>query len=57
MRVEPQIFGPGRLIEQNGKMVIWFVDDARKVPVRSELKTPYGKFTIKLKSAAGVSAN
>lgn len=52
-RVEPEIFGTGRLIEQKGEMVIWFVDDARKTPVRSEIKTEFGKFTIKLKSANG----
>ncbi len=50
-RVEPEIFGNGRLIEQKGKMVIWLVDDARHTPVRSEIKTKYGKFDIKLKSA------
>ena len=53
-RVEPEIFGTNRLIEQKGNMVIWFVDDARRTPVRSEIKTEFGKFDIKLKSASGV---
>jgi hypothetical protein len=50
-RVEPEIFGKDRLIEQKGRMVIWFVDDARRTPVRAEIKTEFGKFNIKLKSS------
>ena len=34
LRVEPEIFGEDRLIEQKGNMVIWVVDDARHTPVR-----------------------
>ena len=49
-RVEPQIFGPGRLIEQKGKMVIWMVDDARRTPVLAKINTTYGEVEIKLKS-------
>ncbi len=49
-RVEPDIFGPGRLIEQKGKMVIWMTDDARQLPVRAEVQTSLGKVDIKLKS-------
>lgn len=50
-RVEPQIFGPGRLIDQKGKMVIWMTDDARHLPVRAKVDTSYGTVDIKLKSA------
>lgn len=50
-RVEPEIFGPNRLIERKGKMVIWMTDDARHTPVRSQIKTDFGKFDIKLKSS------
>jgi hypothetical protein len=53
-RVEPEIFGKDRLIEQKGSMVIWFVDDAQKTPVKAEITTTFGKFTIKLKTASGV---
>ncbi|MFN2502514.1 MAG: DUF3108 domain-containing protein [Pyrinomonadaceae bacterium] len=48
-RVQPDIFGPGRLIEQKGKMVIWITDDDRRIPVRSELNTTFGRVDIKLK--------
>lgn len=49
-RVEPDIFGPGRLIEQKGKMTIWMTDDERRLPVRAELQSSLGKVDIKLKS-------
>lgn len=48
-RIEPEIFGPGRLIEQQGKMVIWMTDDARHTPVRSQINAQIGKIDIKLK--------
>jgi hypothetical protein len=51
-RVEPEIFGKDRLIEKEGSMVIWYVDDPHRTPVRSEVKTEYGSFTIKLKSSS-----
>lgn len=49
-RVEPDIFGPGKLIEQKGKMVIWMSDDERKIPVRAQVDSGFGKIDIKLKS-------
>jgi hypothetical protein len=50
-RVEPEVFGPNRLIEREGGMQIWITDDARRLPVRSVVNTPYGKVDIRLKSA------
>ena len=41
-RVEPQVFGPGRLIENDGSMVIWITDDARRLPVRSRVDASVG---------------
>ena len=49
-RIEPEIFGMGRLIERKGKMIIWMTDDDRHLPVRSQIKSEYGKIDIKLKS-------
>jgi len=49
-RVEPEIFGKNRLIEQKGEMDIWMTDDARRTPVRARVDTQYGKVEIKLKS-------
>lgn len=51
LRVEPDIFGTGRLIEtQNGKMVIWMTDDDRHIPVRAHINASMGKVELKLKS-------
>ncbi len=49
-RIEPEIFGRGRLIEQKGKMVIWMTDDVRRIPVRARIDSQYGKIDIRLKS-------
>ena len=51
LKVEPDLFGQGRLIEtQEGKMVIWMTDDARHIPVRTTVNASIGKAEIKLKS-------
>jgi len=50
-RVEPLIFGHDRLIEQKGGMIIWYTDDARRLPVRGRINTEYGKIEVKLRSA------
>lgn len=49
-RVEPEVFGDNRFIEQKGQMVIWITDDARRIPVRSQIKTNVGRIDIKIKS-------
>jgi Skp family chaperone for outer membrane proteins len=49
-RVEPQIFGDNRLIEQKGSMIIWVTDDARRLPVRSQINSNIGRVEVKLKS-------
>ena len=51
LRIEPDIFGPRRLIENDGSMIIWVSDDARRIPVRSQVNASIGKIEIKLKSA------
>jgi hypothetical protein len=55
-RVEPQVFGPGRLIEREGSMVIWITDDARRIPVRSQVNSHVGRIEIKLKTAKNLKA-
>lgn len=47
-KVEPLVFGAGHLLEQDGSMFIWITDDARRIPVRSQIKTSFGKFDAKL---------
>src|SRR5688572_9638612 len=50
-RIEPEVFGTNRLIEREGSMIIWITDDARRLPVRSQVNSPYGRIEIKLKTA------
>lgn len=49
-KVEPEIFGEGRMIEREGSMVIWITDDNRRVPVRSQVKASFGKIEIKIQT-------
>ncbi|MBK8305197.1 MAG: DUF3108 domain-containing protein [Chloracidobacterium sp.] len=49
VRVEPEVFGPGRLIEQKGKLVIWVTDDDRRIPVKAQIDASIGKVEIKIK--------
>lgn len=52
-RVEAEVFGKDRLIEQDGKMAIWLTDDARRTPVRARINTEYGTIHLRLKSVDG----
>lgn len=47
-RVDPEIFGPNRLIEGEGSMSIWFADNPQRTPVRAVVKFKYGKFDIRI---------
>ena len=50
LRVNPELFGPGRLIDdEKGEFSIWITDDAQHIPVGGRVKTDYGTFDIKLK--------
>ncbi len=49
-RVEPEIFGDNRLIEQKGNMIIWITDDSRHLIVRSQINSNIGRVEVKLKS-------
>ncbi len=55
-RVEPVVFGPGRLIEREGSMIIWVTDDARRIPVRAQVNTSLGRVQINIKSAKNINS-
>lgn len=55
-RVEPEVFGPNRFIEQEGYMTIWITDDARRIPVRSVVKSSVGKLDIRLRAVGSRDA-
>ncbi len=50
-RIEPKVFGPGRIVEQDGSMIIWMTDDDRRIPVRGQVNMSLGRIEIKLRSA------
>jgi hypothetical protein len=56
VRIEPQLFGPGGMIEEEGTFSIWLTDDNRRIPVRARLKTQYGTFDITLKKVSQPNA-
>lgn len=50
LRVNAELFGPGRLIDdENGEFSMFVTEDTRHVPVAGRVKTDYGTFDIKLK--------
>jgi Protein of unknown function (DUF3108) len=55
VRVEPELFGDGRLITTRGQFSIWLTNDSRHIPVKAQLKTEYGTFDITLKQVAPAS--
>jgi len=48
-RIEPEVFGENRLIEQKGSMILWITDDSRRLPVRSQINANIGRIEVKLK--------
>ncbi len=48
-RVEPELFGANRIIEQKGNMILWITDDARRLPVRAQVNLNLGRFEVKLR--------
>lgn len=53
LKVEPEVFGEGRLVRGRGTMAIWFTDDARHIPIRAHISNEMGTLDIKLKSING----
>lgn len=49
VRVDPQVFGPERMVAGDGQMSIWLTNDARRIPISARIKTKYGTFDITLR--------
>jgi len=49
LRVDPEVFGPGRMIPSEGHFSIWFTNDNRRIPVSARIKNRYGTFDITLR--------
>jgi len=48
VRLEPKLFGPGRLFTRQGEMTMWVSDDDKHVPLRLVAKGSAGTVTAKL---------
>ena len=49
LKVEPEIFGEGRLMRGKGKLTLWVTDDSRHIPVRAHINNDMGTLDVKLK--------
>ena len=47
-RLEPKLFGPGRIFSRQGEMTMWVSDDNKHVPLRLIAKTSSGTVSAKL---------
>lgn len=52
VRVEPSLFGEDGLVRRRGTLSIWITDDARRLPVKAQLKVDMGTFDINLKKVS-----
>ena len=48
-RVDPQVFGPNRMLSGEGQFSIWITNDSRRIPVSARIKMKYGTFDITLR--------
>lgn len=51
-RIDPEVFGHDRLIEQKGKLTLWVTDDERHLPVRGRVETDAFKVEVRIRSVA-----
>ena len=49
LRVDPEVFGPNRMVPTEGRFSIWFTNDDRRIPVSARIKNKYGTFDITLR--------
>jgi hypothetical protein len=49
LRLDPEIYGPNRLLYGEGQFSIWVTNDNRRIPVSARVKSEYGTFDIKLR--------
>lgn len=56
-KVEADVFGEGRFIEQEGSFVFWITDDELRIPVRADLETKLGDVKINLRKIQTKNVN
>jgi len=48
IKIEPLVFGPGRLIRKEGEMFIWLSADGRRVPLLARVRGGFGVVQVQL---------
>ncbi|MCS6815993.1 MAG: DUF3108 domain-containing protein [Blastocatellia bacterium] len=48
IKIEPLVFGPGRLIRREGEMFIWLSADGRRVPLLARVRGGFGTVQVQL---------
>ncbi len=48
VKIEPLVFGPGRLIRKEGEMFIWLGVDGRRVPLLARVRGGFGTVQVQL---------
>jgi hypothetical protein len=56
IKLEPLVFGEGRLIRKDGEMFVWVSDDERRVPVAARIKSGFGTLAVQLIEGAKPTA-
>jgi hypothetical protein len=57
IRIEPAMFGEGRMLRSAGKISIWITEDSRHLPVWAHLSLNIGTVDIRLKRVTYQNAN
>jgi hypothetical protein len=57
VRVEPAIFGEDRVVRARGSLSLWVTDDARRIPVKAQVKVPAGTFDVTLRKSSYTKAD
>ena len=56
VRLDIELFGPGRPVEGKGKMSLWVTDDDSRIPIKARLSHDVGQLDITLKSIQRAAA-
>ncbi len=55
LRLEPQVFGKGQMIDIEAQLTIWVTNDDRHLPLSAHIRGSFGQVTFLLKEIKGTS--